>query len=237
MAWPIECTNCGKVSNPANIVKLMEEHLDDQGWILCGHCKSSGYIEKKFKLQKGDPQGVWNPYLRGVIRPSLHDSNNTYQPFAFLVSYTPDEDPDDVWFCYYKDTRAQGGRLKMGHGPGGPPVFTAEAVLNLVAQMVKRGCLSADKALDVICTAARPLKQEGGENMTDAEAKAATYSKFAKWRVEWRKKNPGRESPTGDDAFTFYCEEVAGTPIEQIPRREWQEVHAWLRGWRLLSDD
>ena len=79
--------------------------------------------------------------------------------------------------------------------------------------------------------------QKGGENMTDAEAQAATYRKFEKWLVEWRKKNPGRDKPTGNEAFTFYCEEVAGTPIEQIPRREWQEVHAWLRERQLLSDD
>ena len=38
----------------------------------------------------------------------------------------------DVWFAYYKDMRKQGGRLKMGYGPGGPPVFSAEEVLDLV---------------------------------------------------------------------------------------------------------
>lgn len=150
MAWTIGCTNCGRRTNPANIVELLKEHLDNKGWILCGHCKSRGYIEKEFKLQKGDPQGVWNPYLKGVIRPSGHDRNNAYQPFAFLVSYARAEDPGDVWFCYYKDTRKQGGRLKMGHGPGGPPVFSAEGVLEMVAQMVKRGCLDADKVVEVI---------------------------------------------------------------------------------------
>ena len=64
-----------------------------------------------------------------------------------LVSYSadPEEPPEDVWFAYYKDTRKQGGRLKMGYGPGGPPVFSAEEVLDLVEQMVKRGCLDAGK--------------------------------------------------------------------------------------------
>ena len=73
-------------------------------------------------------------------------------------------------------------------------------------------------------------------NMTDAEARAVTYRIFEKWLVEWREKNPGKDKPTGNEAFIFYCEKVAGTPIEQIPRREWQEVHVWLRERRLLSD-
>ena len=77
MAWPIECTNCGKVSHPANIVELMEKHLDNQGWILRGHCKSRGYIEKEFELQE-ENAGPWNPYLKGIIRPSMHDRAKTY---------------------------------------------------------------------------------------------------------------------------------------------------------------
>ncbi len=33
----------------------------------------------------------------------------------------------------------------MGYGPGGPPVFSAEEVLDLVAWMVKRGCLDTGR--------------------------------------------------------------------------------------------
>ena len=43
---------------------------------------------------------------------------------------------------YSKDMRPE-GRLKMGHGPGGPPVFEALDVVNIVAQMIERGCLDA----------------------------------------------------------------------------------------------
>ena len=157
MAWPIDCEHCGLVSIAPNIVELINHYLDDQGRIVCGHCRKSGYIEKTFELQEEDAP-PWKPYLRAIVRLSDHDRANTYQPFAFLVSYAPDEDPDDVWFCYYKDTRAQGGRLKMGHGPGGPPVVSADAVLDLVAQMVKCGCLDEDKAVDAIRGA------EGGQN-------------------------------------------------------------------------
>ena len=154
MAWTIECTNCDRETNPANISELMKCR-DNQGWFLCEHCKSRGYIKKRFELQEKNV-GPWNPYLKGAIRPSGHDENNTYQPFAFLVSYAPKEDPGDVWFCYYKDTRGEeGGRLKMGHGPGGPPVFSAEGVLDLVVQMVECGCLDADTAVDAIRDAQR----------------------------------------------------------------------------------
>ncbi len=69
MTWFIECTNCGKVTKPANIVELME-HRDNQGWILCGGCKSRGYIEKKFKLRKGDPQGGTDP-MRHLQKAAL----------------------------------------------------------------------------------------------------------------------------------------------------------------------
>lgn len=156
MSWPIQCEHCGQIHVAPNIVELITHHLDVQGRILCGHCGCPGYIEKTFELQEQDAP-PWKPYLRTIIRPAdyVNAPNSTYQPFAFLVSYAPDKDPADVWFCYYKDTREQGGRLKMGHGPGGPPVFTAEEVLDLVAQMVRCGCLDADKAVDAIRSAER----------------------------------------------------------------------------------
>ena len=51
MAWSIECTNCGKVSNPANIVELMEKHRDNPG--------------------------PWSPYLKGIIRVQNQPELNT----------------------------------------------------------------------------------------------------------------------------------------------------------------
>lgn len=148
-AWTIKCTNCCGETKPANIRNLMD-NLDTKGWFLCRHCKNRGYIEKTFYLQEKNA-GPWKPYLKGVIRPNNHDEDDTYQPFAFLVSDSPEENPHVVWFCYYKDTRNEvGGKLKMGHGPGGPPVFGAEEVLDLVVQMVERGCLDAEKVVAAI---------------------------------------------------------------------------------------
>ena len=118
MGWSINCTSCGKESRATNIVDLLANHTDDDGWFLCpaGH---HGYIEKSFALQEEGDR--WEPFLRGAI--PLGASGNTYQPFVFLVSYEPAGEVTDVWFSYYKDLRASGGRLKLGYGPGGPPVL------------------------------------------------------------------------------------------------------------------
>lgn len=76
-------------------------------------------FKKAFDLQ--EPGDTWEPYLRGAIR--LGDPDDTYQPFVFMVSYEPDGTVNDIWFSYYKDLRETGGRLKLGYGPGGPPVL------------------------------------------------------------------------------------------------------------------
>ena len=159
MAWIIKCGDekCGDGKRRSetwtqNIDDLKRNHCDTQGWFLCGKCGSRGYIPKQFKIQEG---GEWKPYLKGIIQPRQYDCDAVYQPFAFLVSSSPEAPPEDVWFAYYKDLRTQGGRLKMGYGPGGPPVFSAEEVLDLVAQMVKRGCLDAGAVKSMLESAAR----------------------------------------------------------------------------------
>ena len=150
-SWPIKCldSECGYVTGPDNIAELMNpenRYLDAQGWFVCENCGSRGYIEKKYNTQEG---GEFTPYLKAAIRPDGYEGE-TYQPFAFLASDSPDEHPEAVWFVYYKDTREQGGRLKMGYGPGGPPYLYAEDVLNLMVQMVRAGCLKADEVIAAV---------------------------------------------------------------------------------------
>ena len=143
MAWTIKCGNskCASETWTQNIDDLKRNHCDAQGWFLCGACGSRGYIPKQYNVQEGgDP---WKPYLKGIIQPSGH-GDDIYQPFAFLYSETPNEPPTCIWFSYYKDTRPE-GILKMGYGPGGPPVFEVEEIVDLVAQMIERGCLDASK--------------------------------------------------------------------------------------------
>lgn len=146
MGWLIKCNSkCGKETWADNIVGLIKDHRDKDGWFLC-QCGKYGYIEKSFYLQ--EPDETWEPYLRGII--PLGDEEDIYQPFVFLVSYEPDGPVNDIWFSYYKDTRSMGGRLKLGYGPGGPPVLSKEQVLQMMRQMKSMGCLSQveiDKAL------------------------------------------------------------------------------------------
>lgn len=143
MGWQIKCiANCGRESWAANIVDLIHKHRDSSGWFLCS-CGKQGYIEKRFALQEVGE--VWEPYLRGAI--PLGEESDTYHPFVFLVSYEPNGEVKDVWFSYYKDLRSSGGRLKLGYGPGGPPVLGKLVLLDLLNQLIKVECL---KPSDVI---------------------------------------------------------------------------------------
>ena len=145
MAWTIKCTSCQAEARARNIVDLLEHHTDESGWFVCpnGH---SAYIEKSFPLQEGG--NPWEPFLRGAIR--FRAAKDIYQPFVFLVSNTPDGPVTDAWFSYYKDLSQAGGRLKLGYGPGGPPVLGKLDILELVRQMVALGCLSADEVRSVL---------------------------------------------------------------------------------------
>ncbi|RMG41517.1 MAG: hypothetical protein D6732_02220 [Methanobacteriota archaeon] len=131
MGWTIQCNSndCSTQSWAANIVTLIENHTDTTGWFVCKQCGGSAFIKKSFHLQeKGH---TWEPYLRGVIRLGAH--GDTYQPFIFLVSYEPAGKISDIWFSYYKDLRRKGGSLKLGHGPGGPPVLGMGQLLSLLS--------------------------------------------------------------------------------------------------------
>ena len=149
MPWPIKCDKCNKETWVGNIVDLQDPehgHLDEKGFVLCGHCGERGYIEKSFDTQEGD---TFEPHIKGFIRPQGY-TGNSYQPFAFLVGYSAEEEPpEDAWFCYYKDMRPH-GRLKMGHGPGGPPIFSVKEVFDLLLQMIDLGCLDAEEVVEAV---------------------------------------------------------------------------------------
>ncbi len=151
MGWQIKCTesDCGQQSWANNIVDLIANHVDGKGWFLCS-CGKYGYIAKRFELQ--EPGEVWEPYLRGVI--PLGESGDTYQPFVFLVSYEPSGDVTDIWFSYYKDLRSSGGRLKLGYGPGGPPVLGKASFLSLLSQLVATRCLTKQEIVSAVAKTA-----------------------------------------------------------------------------------
>lgn len=144
MGWLLSCAgNCAGRDSVANIVDLIHHHCGADGWFICTTCRSRAYIERSFELQEGGEK--WDPQLRGIV--PLGHSDETYQPFVFLAGYRNDPEVMDVWFAYYKDLRSKGGKLKMGHGPGGPPVLDKSQVLKLIGDLVKRGVVSRDEVM------------------------------------------------------------------------------------------
>jgi len=141
MGWNIKCCEgCAQSSFANNIVDLLHENRDADGWFVNNICGHKGYIEKNFELQEEGE--TWEPFLKGAIE--LGDPSATYQPFVFLVSYKQDEKPESVWFSYYKDLRKDGGRLKLGYGPGGPPVLNKPSLLLLLEKLIKSDLLNKE---------------------------------------------------------------------------------------------
>lgn len=98
---------------------------------------------------------MWAPFLRGAI--SLGQRGDFYQPFVYLVTYKPGaaiKEDCELWFAYYKDMRPTGGRLKLGYGPGGPPVVDAQDLLSLLSQLVAIEVLSPSDVENALSPAA-----------------------------------------------------------------------------------
>ena len=54
---------------------------------------------------------------------------------------------------------------------------------------------------------------------------------FKQWLPRWKAENPEKDKPSGNDAFGFYLDVLQKNSSPIItPNREWQDVHAWLRG-------
>jgi hypothetical protein len=117
----------------ANYVDLIKEHRDEAGWFRCD-CGERGHIFKSSPAQ--EPGHIWERYELGII--PLGDPGNSYQPYVVLIGDTPEE-ADQVQFAYYKDLRDSGGKLKTGHGPGGPPVLAITQLDNLIEKLRSLG--------------------------------------------------------------------------------------------------
>lgn len=152
MGWQIKCIdkNCDCGNWASNIANLIEDCVDDNGWFISA-CGRRGFIEKDYNLQE---QGeTWKPFLLGAIRLFVRDENTTYFPFVFLVGNDPRENSNgpvtDIWFSYYKDLRGKnGGRLKLGYGPGGPPVLEKSMLIKTIRHLVKIQYLTRQDIFD-----------------------------------------------------------------------------------------
>ena len=118
----IKC-KCGTTTNGGNIVTIIEQHTDDQHRFVCESCGGNGYVVKNLKMQDGEKVKI---YYLGVF---VFAGKPGYQPFTYLCAYAqkdgkPPTKPTHVQVCYYRDLRSKGGKLKLGHGPGAPPIIS-----------------------------------------------------------------------------------------------------------------
>jgi hypothetical protein len=142
MGYNIQCRSCKRSTWAHNIVQLLKKHTDDRcGRFTCSHCHGvDTYIYRESKLQEQDE--VWKRWIKGVI--CIDAQSETYFPYVFLTSQREDGPIEGLHFHYYKDTREQGGRLKHGHGPGGPPVLRIDDVFVILKRLVSQGVISSE---------------------------------------------------------------------------------------------
>lgn len=151
MGYQLQCDSCHVTWGAKNIIDLIELHTDnkfgrDGGYLRCSACGGQAYEHRVKSLQeKGQ---TWEHYVVGVVRLSADEP--AYNPYVLLTKQQLDLPVDGFHFGYYKDTTAEGGRLKHGHGPGGPPVLGQDQLLLLLQRLLALGCLPKVRTLEVV---------------------------------------------------------------------------------------
>jgi hypothetical protein len=142
MSYDIECRACKQHTWAKNIVDLLDQHWSEQGRFVCTHCTGTDtFIFRESGLQENGE--TWARWIKGVIR--IDSGIETYSPYIFLTANAEDGEPTGLHFHYYKDTRAYpNGKLKHGHGPGGPPVLGVGDMFAIIEQLVRCGVLSKE---------------------------------------------------------------------------------------------
>lgn len=145
MPYQIQCRTCQAATWADNVVTLLDDHTGPTGRFNCANCNGTDrYIYKSSELQEEGE--VWKRWIKGVIR--IHSGIPTYSPYIFLTADTEDGDINGLHVHYYKDTRPAGGRLKHGHGPGGPPVLGLNDLFTIIKHLVDAGILSKEAVED-----------------------------------------------------------------------------------------
>ena len=145
MAYEISCKVHG-ISSASSILDLISHHTDNRfgnngGLIVCPKCEQPAAIFRRYKLQeKGQ---TWNCWIKQVVR--IPSEIPTYVPYVlFTSSEEAGKVSDGIMVSYYKDTRHEkGGRLKHGHGPGGPAVMGKSELLSLIGYLIETGLISS----------------------------------------------------------------------------------------------
>lgn len=143
MPYEVRCRACGAQTWATNIVDLLNDHTDSRGHLVCLKCsRTDTFIYRSSELQEG-PDEVWERWIKGVIR--IDSGIPTYSPYIFLTADSEDGPITGLHFHYYKDTRSQpDGRLKHGHGPGGPPVLRVHDLFTILKHLVAEGIVAKE---------------------------------------------------------------------------------------------
>jgi hypothetical protein len=146
LAYDVKCRACDTITWAGNIDKLLKNHTNENGRFVCSKCLSTEtHIFRISALQEG-PDEFWRRWIKGVI--TIDSGIETYCPYVFLTADSEAGPVTGLHFHYYKDTRAQGGRLKHGHGPGGPPVLGFEDLFGIFKHLVVNGALTKQDVLE-----------------------------------------------------------------------------------------
>jgi hypothetical protein len=138
------CCGDGHSSCAKDILDLIENHTDsgfgeNGGTVICSSCGKPATIFRAYKLQ--EKGRTWECWIRQVVR--IPSEIETYVPYMlFTTGSEAGKVSDGVMISYYKDTRKAGGRLKHGHGPGGPAVLGRDEIKRLIRYLVASKVIS-----------------------------------------------------------------------------------------------
>jgi hypothetical protein len=143
VAYDIQCRGCRRITWGENIVDLLTYHTDTIGRFVCLYCSGNDtFIYRESNLQEEGE--VWQRWIKGVI--CIDSGIETYCPYIFLTADSEDGEPTGLHFHYYKDTRTRpAGRLKHGHGPGGPPVLGNRDLFFIIEHLLSIKALSREE--------------------------------------------------------------------------------------------
>jgi hypothetical protein len=152
--YEISCTD-GHTSCANDILDLIENHTDNVfgengGTVICSSCGKSATIFRNYNLQ--EKGRTWECWIRQIVR--IPSEIETYVPYMlFTTGREAGKVSDGVMISYYKDTRKDGGRLKHGHGPGGPAVLGRDEIKKLIRYLVASQVISVEDVKQVIAEA------------------------------------------------------------------------------------
>ncbi|MBM3335310.1 hypothetical protein FJY63_11670, partial [Candidatus Sumerlaeota bacterium] len=143
MGYDIQCRTCKSITWARNIVDLVKAHTNQEGRFVCASCRNTDtFIYRESRLQEEGE--TWKRWVKGVI--TIVSDVETYTSYIFLTADAEDSPPTGLHFHYYKDTRSKpNGRLKHGHGPGGPPVLQNEDLFTIIRQLVSMNVIAAEQ--------------------------------------------------------------------------------------------